>query len=130
MVAFQLLYAQAFDSRDAKAMAALFTENATLQNEWGEITQGRDKIEALVAALMAHLPTGTKLEDTSLVIQLVAPDVIVSQGISHRLVPGAEPTQMFFTRVLVKESGQWKLAATQIARPSNVPKPSPAPATN
>jgi hypothetical protein len=30
---------------------------------------------------------------------------------------------MFFTRLLVREGGQWKLAATQIARPSIAHKP-------
>ena len=126
---FQLAYADTFDRRDAKGMAALLTENATLQNEWGDVTQGRTKIESLLTRLMAQLQAGTKLEDTSLVAQAVAPDIIVSQGISRRLVPGADPAQMFFTRVLVLQGGEWKLAATQIARPSTMPKPgAPAPA--
>lgn len=120
---FQTAYAQTFDRRDAQGMAALLTENATLQNEWGDVTQGRSEIEALVARLMSGLQPGTKLADTSLVAQSVAPNVIVSQGISHRLVPGAEPVQMFFTRVLVWDGREWKMAATQIARPSQVPKP-------
>jgi hypothetical protein len=37
---FQAAYADTFDRRDAKGMAALLTENATLQNEWGDVTQG------------------------------------------------------------------------------------------
>ena len=79
--------------------------------------------------LMAQLQTGTRLADTSLVAQSIAADTIVSQGISRRLVPGADPVQMFFTRVLVLQGGEWKLAATQIARPSTVPKPvTPTPA--
>ena len=124
---FQTDYADTFNRRDAKQMATLLTDNATLQNEWGDVTQGRDKIEALVTHLMANLPAGTKLEDTALVSQSVAPNIIVSQGISHRIVPNAEPGQMFFTRVLVRDRGQWKMAATQIARPSTVPKPVTAP---
>ena len=120
---FQAAYADTFNRRDAKGMGELLTENATLQNEWGGVTQGRDKIVALVTGLMTHLPEGTKLEDTALVSQLVAPEVIVSQGISHRMVPGKDPVEMYFSRVLVLEDGQWKLAATQIARPSSFPKP-------
>ena len=120
---FQTAYADTFNRRDAKGMAALLTENATMQNEWGDVTQGRANIESLVARLMTNLKEGTKLEDTSLSSRSVAANVIVSQGISRRMVPGADPVQMFFTRVLVYENGQWKLAATQIARPSTVPKP-------
>jgi hypothetical protein len=94
-----------------------------LQNEWGDVTQGRTNIESLLTKLMANLQAGTKLEDTSLASQSVAPDIIVSQGISRRIVADSEPAQMFFTRVLVLQEGQWKLAATQIARPSTMPKP-------
>jgi uncharacterized protein (TIGR02246 family) len=126
---FQANYADTFNHRDAKEMAALLTENSTLQNEWGDVTKGRANIESLVANLMAKLPAETKLEDTSLSAESVSANVIVSQGISHRVTPNADPVQMFFTRVLVREGGKWKMAATQIARPSTVPKPTaPAPA--
>jgi uncharacterized protein (TIGR02246 family) len=124
---YQSDYADTFNRRDAKAMGALLTENATMQNEWGDVKQGRGNIESLVSGLMAKLPTGTKLEDTALVSQSVAPNVIVSQGISRRIVPKEEPAQMFFSRVLVLDKGQWKMAATQIARPSSVPKPIASP---
>jgi uncharacterized protein (TIGR02246 family) len=121
---FQATYANMFDRRDAKGMAALMTENATLQNEWGDVVQGRANIEATVVPLMAKLATGARLEDTPLVSHAVAADVIVSQGTSQRISPNTAPVQMFFTRVLVRQDGQWRLAATQIARPSTIPKPS------
>lgn len=108
-------------------MVAMFTDNATMQNEWGDVTSGRDKIQALVQHLMSKLPDKATLEDTALVSQCVAPDVIVSQGVSRRLIPDGAEQQMFFTRVLVHRNDQWLLSATQIARPSNVPKPAAAP---
>jgi uncharacterized protein (TIGR02246 family) len=116
-----------FDRRDAKGMAALLTENATLQNEWGDVVQGRTNIEATLTRLMANLPAGAKLEDTPLVSHAVAADVIVSQGTSQRISSNTAPVQMFFTRVLVRQGGQWRLAATQIARPSAMPKPGSQP---
>ena len=124
---FQAAYADTFDRRDAKGMAALFTESATLQNEWGDVVQGRASIQAVLTRLMAALPSGVKLQDTSLASQAVAKDVIVSQGTSMRITTNAAPAQMFFTRVLVRQDGQWRLAATQIARPSTVPKPGSLP---
>jgi uncharacterized protein (TIGR02246 family) len=124
---FQATYADTFDRRDAKGMAALLTENATLQNEWGDVVQGRTNIEATLTRLMANLPAGAKLEDTPLVSHAVAADVIVSQGTSRRVSPDIAPAQMFFTRVLVRQSGQWRLAATQIARPSAMAKPASQP---
>jgi hypothetical protein len=81
-----------------------------MQNEWGDVKQGRTNIESLVSGLMAKLPTGTKLEDTALVSQSVAPNVIVSQGISHRIVPNEQPVEMYFSRVLVSQKAEWKMA--------------------
>jgi uncharacterized protein (TIGR02246 family) len=124
---FQGAYADTFDRRDANGMSALLTENATLQNEWGDVVQGRTNIEAALVRLMANLPAGAKLEDTPLVSRAVAEDTIVSQGTSRRIVPKEPATKMFFTRVLVRQGGKWLLAATQIARPSTLPKPSVAP---
>jgi len=120
---FQAAYADTFDRRDAKGMAALLTEDATLQNKWGEVVRGRANIEAILTLLMAALSAGVRLEDTALASHAVATDVIVSQGISQRISPDAAPAQMFFSRVLVRQGDQWRLAATQIARPSAMPKP-------
>jgi uncharacterized protein (TIGR02246 family) len=120
---FQTTYADTFNRRDAKTMAALFTENASLQNEWGDVVQGRANIEAVLIGLMAHLPDAAKLEDTPVVSHSIADGTIVSQGTSHRIVPASATTEMLFTRVLVRQGGQWLLAATQIARPSTFPKP-------
>ena len=69
---FQVAYADTFDRRDAKGMSALLTENATLQNEWGDVVQGRTNIEATLTRLMANLPAGEKLKDTPLVSHAVA----------------------------------------------------------
>jgi len=124
---FQVTYADTFDRRDAKGMAALLTENATLQNEWGDVVKGRTNIESTLTRLMANLPARARLEDTPLVSHAVAADVIVSQGTSQRISPNNAPIQMFFTRVLVQEGSQWRLAATQIARPSAMPRPASQP---
>lgn len=124
---FQVTYADTFDRRDAKGMAALLTENATLQNEWGDVVKGRTNIESTLTQLMANLPARARLEDTPLVSHAVAADVIVSQGTSQRISPNNAPIQMFFTRVLVHEGSQWRLAATQIARPSAMPRPASQP---
>ncbi len=123
----QAAYADTFDRRDANGMAALFTESATLQNESGDIVQGRGRIEFVLMRLMGDLPPGATLKDTALAWHTAAADVIVSQGTSQRLSANAAPAQMFFTRVLVRCGDQWQLAATQIARPSTAPKPGTAP---
>jgi len=49
---FQSSYADTFDRRDAKGMAALFTDDATFQTE-GDVIQGRGTIEANLMRVMA-----------------------------------------------------------------------------
>jgi len=121
---FQAAYADTFNRRDAKGMAALFTQDATFQTDGGVVTQGRDKIEANLVKLMAQLPPGTTLEDTAVSSRDISANVIVCHGISHRLTPNAPAVTMVFTRVLVQQKGHWLLAATLIARP---PAPSSSP---
>ena len=123
---FQSSYADTFDRRDAKGMAALFTDDATFQNE-GDVTQGRATIEANLMRLMAKLPPGTRLEDKATSSRVIAPDVIACHGISHRIASNGISTEMYFVRVLVRQGDRWLLAATQIARPSTLPKPSSQP---
>jgi uncharacterized protein (TIGR02246 family) len=123
---FQSSYADTFDRRDAKGMAALFTDDATFQNE-GDVTQGRAAIEANLVRLMDKLPPGTTLEDRAISSRAIAPDVIACHGISHRIVSKGISTEMYFVRVLVRQDDRWLLAATQIARPSALPKSSSQP---
>ena len=123
---FQSSYADTFDRRDAKGMAALFTDDATFQNE-GDVTQGRATIEANLVRLMAKLPAGTRLEDKATSSRTIAPDVIACHGTSHRIASNGTSTEMYFVRVLVRQGDRWLLAATQIARPSALPKPSSQP---
>ena len=118
---FQSAYADTFDRRDAKGMAALFTDDATFQNE-GDVTQGRATIEANLMGLMAKLPPGTRLEDRATSSRVIAPDVITCHGISHRIASNGISTEMYFVRVLVRQGDRWLLAATQIARPSTLPE--------
>jgi uncharacterized protein (TIGR02246 family) len=123
---FQSSYADTFDRRDAKGMAALFTDDATFQNE-GDVTQGRATIEANLMRLMAKLPPGTRLEDKATSSRVIAPDVIACHGISRRIASNGISTEMYFVRVLVRQGDRWLLAATQIARPSTLPKSSSQP---
>jgi hypothetical protein len=76
---------------------------------------------------MDKLPPGTTLEDRAISSRAIAPDVIACHGISHRIVSKGMSTEMYFVRVLVQQGDRWLLAATQIARPSALPKSSSQP---
>jgi hypothetical protein len=51
-------------------------------------------------------------------------NVIVSHGTSHKIGEwGAGEERLSYTRVLVREGGEWRLAATQVAPSSSMPDP-------
>src|SRR5687767_3230571 len=47
---------KAFNARDAKALAALFTADAEIVDEDGVVTQGRDAIQGVFAGVFAEFP--------------------------------------------------------------------------
>jgi hypothetical protein len=120
---FQSSYADTFDRRGAKGTAAPFTDDATFQNQ-GDVMQSRATVEPNPVHIMAKLPPRTRLEERATSSRVIAPDVIACHGISHRRISNGIFTEMYFVRVRVRQGDRWLLAATQIARPSTLPKSS------
>ncbi len=118
---FETSYMDAYSHGDAKALAALYTDNATVLGEYGAVLQGRAKLEkAFSASLAAH----AKIEDTPKASTAVTGDVIVTQGVSRRIVEsGSQPERSFlYTKVLVRQAGGWRLAAIQYSPAAVIPK--------
>lgn len=123
--AFEDQYAAAFGRKDAKALAALLTEDVTLLSEWGDIQQGRATIEQMLTKVFPVLPGDLSLENTPRRSAAITEDVIVSHGTSRKVADSVEE-KLVYTRVLVRQpDGSWLLAATQVAPPSSMPDPRP-----
>jgi uncharacterized protein (TIGR02246 family) len=116
-------YAAAFELRDAGAMTALFTEDATIQTEWGAVLKGREVIAKAFATTLENALGGEIVQNEPVVSSAVSDATIVTHGVMFRVFPGGALERFFYTRVLVRQKGGWRIAATQIARPSTVPKP-------
>ena len=116
-------YAAAFNRRDAGALAALFTEDATVVSEWGDMVKGRAAFSRGVARAFERITGAMTLENTPAHSAMIAEDVIVSHGISRRVGPGDAEVRLAYTRVLVRRDGEWLLAANQVAEPSAQPDP-------
>jgi uncharacterized protein (TIGR02246 family) len=117
-------YAGAFNRRDAGALAALFTEDATIVTEWGDVVQGRAAFERGLAHAFTRLPGGLTLENTPAHTRVITEDVIVSHGTSRRAgAPGSRADTLVYTRVLARRGGEWRLAANHVAEPSSQPDP-------
>ena len=116
-------YAAAFGRKDAKALSNLLAEDATLLSEWGDVMQGRAKIERMLANVFPNMPDELELANTSAHSRAIT-DVIVSHGVSHKIGEwGAGEEKLSYTRVLVRQRGGWRRAATQVAPSSSMPDP-------
>ena len=121
---FEDKYATAFGRKDAKALSDLLAGDATLLSEWGDVMQGRTTIERMLANVFPNMPNELKLVNTPAHSRAITDEVIVSHGTSHKIGEwGAEEEELSYTRVLVRQGGGWKLAATQVAPSSSMPDP-------
>ena len=117
-------YMAAFDRRDARGLAALFIESATIVTEWGDVVKGRDVFAHGLANAFERIPHTLTLVNRPTHAAPIADDVIVSHGTSCKRdqSTGAEE-RLVFTRVLVRREGEWKLAANHVSVPSTQPDP-------
>jgi uncharacterized protein (TIGR02246 family) len=121
---FEEEYAAAFGRKDAKALSDLLAKDVTLLSEWGDVMRGRARIERMLANVFPNMPNELKLVNTPAHSRAITEDVIVSHGASHKIGEwdtGEE--RLSYTRVLVREGGEWRLAATQVAPSSSMPDP-------
>ena len=116
---FEDKYAAAFGRKDTKALSDLLARDVTLLSEWGDVMQGRAKIERMLANVFPNMPNELKLVNKPAHSRAITEDVIVSHGTSLKI--GKE--KLSYTRVLVRRGGEWRLAATQVAPSSSMPDP-------
>ena len=118
-VDFENAYAEAFNRRDAKALAALFVEDATIVTEWGDVVVGRDTFARGLAEAFARVPASLTLENAPTHARLVADGEMVTHGTSNRSDTTTwTADHLTFTRVLVWRDGAWRLAASHVSEPS------------
>jgi uncharacterized protein (TIGR02246 family) len=82
---FEDQYAAAFGSKDAMAFSDLLAEDVTLLSEWGDVMQGRAKIERMLANVFPNMPDELKLVNTPTHSRAITDDVVVSHGVSHKI---------------------------------------------
>ncbi len=102
-------YVAAFNQRDARAVAALWTPGAVYTNPLsGEQVVGREAIEKQFAAIFAG-GKSVKLEAKTDSIQFISPSVAVEHGTAKVIRPDQAPEESQYTAVYVKRDAQWLL---------------------
>jgi ketosteroid isomerase-like protein len=108
-----------FDTRDATAMAATYTEDAEIhwisKTEEGEIKvevkKGRAEIENLYRDIFKNASEKTTSRNTVEFARLVASDILIIEGLFQPNVdnPGKYP----FTQVRIKQGDKWLMKSLQ-----------------
>ena len=100
-------FEKAFAAGDAKALAAMFTDDAQVVDDTGS-TRGRANIEARFASYLAANPKTTislKVDD----LRFLTPDVAIEEGqaVVSPAAPGATAETSKYTVIHVKQNGRW-----------------------
>jgi uncharacterized protein (TIGR02246 family) len=109
----------AWNKDDAKAMAAIWTEDGTLINPFNATAKGRDEIEKIFVDEHTHAFKGSTYTASDVKVQWVTPDVALvdlSGNISGVHGPDGAAAPDFphhVTWVLIKKDGQWMAAAAR-----------------
>jgi uncharacterized protein (TIGR02246 family) len=115
-------FRKAFDRADAKAIAALWTENGSLADEQGRFFKGRKAIEDEYTAFFKAHP-GTKIQIAVQSVELPSPDTAVEDGLARIVTEdGTPPVASRYTAVHVLVDGKWLMGTVResgIELPSN-----------
>jgi uncharacterized protein (TIGR02246 family) len=108
-------YGEAWNNRDAKALAQLFTEDADVIDVDGEAVTGHMAIEENFVEEFSSRPEGARLDFEAVSIRFIRPTIAVADGAwAITGLPEAEggpPAQGLYTTVYIMKDGQWLIAA-------------------
>jgi uncharacterized protein (TIGR02246 family) len=104
------VFAQAYNAADAKALADLFVDSASVVDPSGGETQGKAAISEMYAGSFRETP-GLKLESETDQVRLLTPDLARVEGRSRVFASsGAANEFTRFTALAVQSQGKWRLA--------------------
>jgi uncharacterized protein (TIGR02246 family) len=101
-------YVAAFNDRDAKKLAAHFTERGEMFTPDGGRIQGRAEIEKDFSVNFENAKQG-KLEVLAVEVDVLSPTVAVETGTARVIASDAEPSDTRYKAVHVKTTEGWKL---------------------
>ena len=113
-------FTRAFNAGDAKAVAALYTDDAELIDEYGERIQGRPAIQDFYSALFNERK-GATIEISLASLRFLGPDVAKENGQTRVNPSGGEPaTYRDYTVLYVKQGGRWLYSSVREEHPTGL----------
>ena len=108
-------FVRAFNARDAKAVGALWIENADYRDDTGSFYHGRDAIQQKYAEFFeGQAQREMKIEVSLESVRLITPTMAVEDGVAtiSPPVPG-RPVAGRYTATHVLQNGKWLLASVR-----------------
>jgi uncharacterized protein (TIGR02246 family) len=105
-------FTAAFEKNDARAVAALWTDQGEYESEDGTFLRGRTDIEAAFAAFFKDRPAG-KMEIKVESIRFPSRDSAVEEGLTRTTASNMLPDSAFYRTVHVREDGKWRMALSR-----------------
>jgi uncharacterized protein (TIGR02246 family) len=103
----------AYNAGDAKAVAALYTEDAEFIDEYGGLIQGRPLIQDFYSAIFQERP-GVAIEIALDSLRFLGPDVAKEEGQTRLKPSGGQPaTVRRYTVLFVKKEGRWSYSSVR-----------------
>jgi uncharacterized protein (TIGR02246 family) len=115
-------FVKAYNAKDSKALAALFTPDGQIVNKDGDASEGRAAIEQAFKDNFSDAAQ-KKIEVTVESIRFIGSDLAVEEGTTKEtFAPGEPPDYDRYTVLHVKRDGKWMMA---MARDEEGPAPTP-----
>ena len=102
-------FTAAFEKGDAKAAAALWTEQGEYESDDGTVLSGRSAIEAAFAAHFKGRPA-EKMEIRVESIRFPSRDTALEEGVTCTTASGMLPDSAKYRLLHVREDGKWQIA--------------------
>ena len=122
-------FRDAFNTRDAHGLGAVFTQNAEFVNIFGQRMRGRDGVESGHAHVFASALVGTALAWTNLDTMRLGDDVAVIHAqwsrtrLSDASAASLPPGTGILTFVLERSTEGWRIAAATNVQDGKPPVP-------
>jgi uncharacterized protein (TIGR02246 family) len=100
-------FIKAYNARDAKALGELFTANAEIEDEDGDVTRGRDAIVARFAQIFRDGESGT-LGVTTDSLRFLGTDLAIEDGTASLATRAGEPPRTNrYSVIYARQGGRW-----------------------
>ena len=100
-------FIKAYNAKDAKALGELFTREAEIEDEDGEVTRGRDAIVVRFAKIFGEGESGT-LGVTADSLRFLGTDIAIEEGTAS-ISTGADtpPRTNRYSVIYARQGGRW-----------------------